>query len=354
MPTTAVSVRLAPAADRARWDRFVLDAAGGNLLQTWGWGELKQQGGWQVHRLLAEGPEGATRGALQLLVRRGPVGVGFAYGPRGPALTGTTEVAPAAALLGAAAAIARHHRCLVLKLDPEWSIDEPEASALLRALRLHPSRYDVQHRKTYLVDLEAGLEAVLARLKASTRHHIRQAERSGVRVEIHSGADAEPAVARFQPLFDQAASRGGFVGRDLDYHRAAVRYLGGSCPVAVLLASVSGEDAAGMIAVAAGPRLSYLFGGSSLGHARLHPSYLLHWRAIEWGLGCGCRTYDMWGVPNHEDPAAPGAGYFEFKTRWNGEVVRHHRCQELALWPWLGPLPRTAERLALRGRPLLT
>ena len=53
MPTTAVSVRLAHSADRARWDRFVLDAAGGNLLQSWGWGELKQQGGWRVHRLLA-------------------------------------------------------------------------------------------------------------------------------------------------------------------------------------------------------------------------------------------------------------------------------------------------------------
>jgi lipid II:glycine glycyltransferase (peptidoglycan interpeptide bridge formation enzyme) len=351
---SAVSVRLARSADRDRWDRFVLEAAGGDLLQTWGWGELKQQGGWQVHRLLAEHPDGATGGALQVLVRRGPGGVGFAYGPRGPALAATSDVAPAAALVDAAAALARRHRCLVLKLDPEWRTDDPEATALLRTLRLRPSRYDVQHRKTYLVDLGPGAEAVLARLKPSTRHHIRQAERLGVQVEIHSGAAAESSVARFQPLFDEAASRGGFVGRDLGYHRAAVRCLGGSCPVAVLLASVNGEDAAAMIAVAAGPRLCYLFGGSSPRHARLHPSYLLHWRAIEWGWDRGCRTYDMWGVPNHEDPTAPGAGYFEFKTRWNGEVVRHHRCQEVALWPRLGPLPRLAERLALRGRPLLT
>jgi lipid II:glycine glycyltransferase (peptidoglycan interpeptide bridge formation enzyme) len=109
-----------------------------------------------------------------------------------------------------------------------------------------------------------------------------------------------------------------------------------------------------MIAAAAGPRLVYLFGGSSLRHARHQPAYLMHWEAIRWGLQQGCRVYDMWGVPNHEDPQAPGAGYYEFKRRWNGEIARHHRCQDAALWPWLGPLPRLAERIALRGRPLLT
>ena len=87
--------------------------------------------------------------------------------------------------------------------------------------------------------------------------------------------------------------------------------------------------------------------------ARQHPAYLLHWEAIRWGLDRGCTVYDMWGVPSHEDPTAPGAGYYEFKTRWNGALVRFHRCQDIPLWPALGPLPRLAERLALRGRPML-
>jgi lipid II:glycine glycyltransferase (peptidoglycan interpeptide bridge formation enzyme) len=124
--------------------------------------------------------------------------------------------------------------------------------------------------------------------------------------------------------------------------------------VATLLARVEGEAVAGMIAVAAGPRLVYLFGGTALHHSRHQPAYLLHWEAIRWGLAQDCRVYDMWGVPNHEDPAAAGAGYYEFKRRWNGEIERHHRCQDVPLWPGLGPLPRLAERVALRGRPLLT
>ncbi|MDB5064769.1 MAG: Methicillin resistance protein [Chloroflexi bacterium] len=347
-------VRAATAGDRERWDALVLGEAGGNLLQTWAWAELKREHGWAVDRMVvAAGPDGELAGALQLLSRPGPGGaLSFAYAPRGPAVpSGAAGVAPAVALIEAAARIARRRRALVLKLDPEWGVDDPHAAAIRAATGLRDSAYDVQHRLTYAVDLSGGSGAVMERVKASTRRHIRRAQAGGVSVEIHR----DPAAAGlFHPLLEATVRRNGFVARDLAYHRALLRHLPGSCPVATLIARVEGTPVSGMVAVAAGPRLIYLFGGSTLEHAGLQPTYLLHWRAIEWGLDQGCGVYDMWGVPNHEDPTAPGAGYFEFKRRWNGEVLRHLRCQEAPLWPRLGPLPRLVERLALRGRPLLT
>jgi lipid II:glycine glycyltransferase (peptidoglycan interpeptide bridge formation enzyme) len=345
-------VRAAAEADRAAWDRFALHEAGGNLLQAWGWAELKREYGWEVDRFVADRGDGSFEGVLHVLTRRGTAGVSFAYGPRGPAVRDCSDRAPAAlALIGQARAAARRHRSLVLKLDPEWAVDDPAAARLIHAAGLRDSPYDVQHRKTWLVPLDGGEEAVLGRVKSSTRNHIRRAERAGVRIERRTDEDA---VDVFHPLFQETVRRSGFVGRDLAYHRAVVRHLGGSCPVATLLARVEGEAVAGMIAVAAGPRLVYLFGGSSLRHGRTQPAYLMHWEAIRWGLEQGCSVYDMWGVPNHEDPAAEGAGYYEFKRRWNGEVARHIRCQDVPLWPAFGPLPRLAERVALRGRPLLT
>jgi len=344
-------VRAATDADRGAWDSFVLAEAGGNLLQTWGWAELKREHGWDVDRFVATQGD-RLAGVMHMLTRRGAGGVAFAYGPRGPAIRDCSEGAmPALALIGAARIAARHKRALVLKLDPEWRADDPAASRLLRAAGLHDSPYDVQHRNTWLVPLDGGEDAVLSRVKASTRNHIRKAERGGVHIERRTDV---AAVDDFHPLFRETVRRSGFVGRDLDYHRAVVRHLGASCPVVVLLARVGGEAVAGMIAVAAGSRLVYLFGGSSLRQSRLQPAYLMHWEAIRWGLGNGCSVYDMWGVPNHEDPSAEGAGYYEFKRRWNGEIARHIRCQDASLWPALGPLPRLAERLALRGRPLLT
>jgi lipid II:glycine glycyltransferase (peptidoglycan interpeptide bridge formation enzyme) len=348
-------LRVGPAlaGDRARWDAFVLGPAGGNLLQTWAWAELKHEHGWRVDRLLASGADGGVAGVLHLLSRLAPGGVlCFAYAPRGPAVVpGEAGVGPAVALIEAATRIARRRRALVLKLDPEWGVDDPHAAAVRAATRLRDSAYDIQHRLTYAVDLGGGAGAVLERVKASTRRNIRRAQAGGVGVEVHH----DPAAAElFHPLLGATVGRNGFVARDLAYHRAVLRHLPGSCAVATLIARVEGVPVAGMVAVAAGPRLVYLFGGSSLEHAELQPNYLLHWRAIEWGLAQGCEVYDMWGVPNHEDPAAPGAGYYEFKRRWNGEVLRHLRCQEAPLWPRLGPLPRVAERLALRGRPLLS
>jgi peptidoglycan pentaglycine glycine transferase (the first glycine) len=348
-------LRVVPAGedDRGRWDRFVLGSAGGVLLQTWAWGELKRDHGWRVDRLLATDAGGEVAGALALLTRPGPGGaVGFAYAPRGPAVAaGDAGVAPAVALIEAAMRVARRRRALVLKLDPEWRVDDPPAAAILAATGLGDSPYDVQHRLTYAVDLDGGPGAVLERVKASTRRHIRRAQAGGVRVDVQG----DPAAADlFHPLLLATARRNGFVARDLAYHRAVLRHLPVSCPTVTLIAAVDGTPVSGMVAVAAGPRLIYLFGGSSLEHADLQPTYLLHWRAIEWGIAQGCRLYDMWGVPNHEDPTAPGAGYYEFKRRWNGEVLRHLRCQDAPLWPRLGPLPRLAERIALRGRPLLT
>jgi peptidoglycan pentaglycine glycine transferase (the first glycine) len=342
-------VREATDADRPAWDGFALEQAGGNLLQTWGWAELKREYGWAVDRLVAE-RDGELAGVLHVLTRRGTGGIAFAYAPRGPALRSLDEDAPAAlALIDRGRSVARRRRALVLKLDPEWREDDPAARRLRIAAGLRDSPYDVQHRKTWLVPLDGGEEAVLSRVKASTRNHIRKAERAGVSVELRSDEDA---VDVFHPLFAETVSRGGFVGRDVAYHRAVVRHLGASCPVVTLIARVGGEPAAGMIAVAAGPRLIYLFGGTSLAHARQQPAYLLHWEAIRWGLAKGCRVYDMWGVPNDENPET--AGYFEFKRRWNGGVERHIRCQDVLLWPVLGPLPRFAERVALRGRRLLT
>ncbi|MCP4538079.1 MAG: peptidoglycan bridge formation glycyltransferase FemA/FemB family protein, partial [Chloroflexi bacterium] len=37
---------------------------------------------------------------------------------------------------------------------------------------------------------------------------------------------------------------------------------------------------------------------SSNRHRKLMPSYLLQWELIKWAKSQGCRTYDLWGIPD--------------------------------------------------------
>ena len=38
---------------KPQWDGFVSEQETGNLLQAWGWGELRRRYGWQILRLAA-------------------------------------------------------------------------------------------------------------------------------------------------------------------------------------------------------------------------------------------------------------------------------------------------------------
>ncbi len=340
-------VREAGPDEREDWDRFVTRRCRGILMQSWGWGELRRRYGWRVSRLLAEdGADSEWRGALQVLYRSvGPAGVSWAYAPRGPALPpGPLDLEAAAALLQAARARLRPQRVAALRLDPEWGQDAT-AVEVRRRLRLREAAFDVQHRRTWLVDLRGGAAAVSSRLPPSTRRNIRLAERAEVRVDHSGGPDA---VDTFYRLHLETVSRQGFQTRPLDYYRAAVDALGAE----VFTARLHQVPVAAAVAVACGPRLVYLYGGSSPSSSRA--PYALHWAMIEWGLSQGCELYDMWGVPSHFEEGDPGPGYAVFKTRWGGHLAAH---SGLLLAPWLGPLDpaiHRAERWLLRRRPLLT
>ena len=338
---------------RAEWDAFVLGRARGNVMQSWGWAELKGRYGWSVTRIAARGPDGDVAAAMQLLFRRLGPGAVLAYAPRGPAVADLARDAePALAVLTAARRLARGRRAFTLKLDPEWETDDPATALLQRRLGLVDSVFDVQHRLTYLVDLAGGEEPTLARVKSSTRRNIRIAERGGVEVDIIE--DPAAAAARYYPLHLATAERKGYAvrARPQQYYRDLVESLQGSCPAVALVAHAGGHDLSGMIAAAAGPRLCFLFGGNTLDRDELRPSYLLHWHAMRWGMERGCSVYDMWGVPSHEDPHAPGAGYFDFKTRWNGRVARHLRCQDARLWGAAQRAIAVVEGAVVARRPL--
>ncbi len=204
--------------------------------------------------------------------------------------------------------------------------------------------FDIQHRRTWLVDISGSDDEVRRRLPPSTRRNIALAERAGVTVASVAGEGVET----FYGLHLATVARQRFQTRPLAYYQAVVAGL----DACVVLATQEGRPLAAAVVAACGPRLAYLYGGSEPGPHR--GMYSVHWAAIRWGRERGCSLYDMWGVPSRFSPGDPGPGYAVFKTRWGGRLEEHSGLQGA---PWLGPLDRPLaglERILLARRPLLT
>jgi lipid II:glycine glycyltransferase (peptidoglycan interpeptide bridge formation enzyme) len=75
----------------------------------------------------------------------------------------------------------------------------------------------------------------------------------------------------------------------------------------------------------------YLYGASSSVKRNLMASYGVQWKAIQWARARGCKTYDLWGVPDEAPDVLEAQfqnrsdglwGVYGFKRGWGGEIMR--------------------------------
>jgi lipid II:glycine glycyltransferase (peptidoglycan interpeptide bridge formation enzyme) len=210
-----------------------------------------------------------------------------------------------------------------------------------------PSRHPIQHQATMLVDIRGGDEALM-RLKESTRRNIRAGVRAGIAVEA---SDASAAMDNFYELLKETAEREHFAIRVHGYYQDLLALFRERGQVAVYLARHEDRLLAGGVMLFYGPKLIYLYGGTRGDAKDLKPGYVLHWRAIEDAQRRGCTTYDMWGVPVNPQPGERGYGYYVFKSRFNGEMVRFIGLYDLPVNRAAAITIRLAERFARAGQP---
>jgi peptidoglycan pentaglycine glycine transferase (the first glycine) len=315
----------------AAWTELVAAAPNGHVLQSWAWGELKSEFGWSVMRL-AEGSAGA-----QVLFRPLPLGLGsIAYVPKGP-LVDFTDAPGVRALLDVIRPVARQRRAICLKIEPNQA-DDPDLSGRLRTLGFHPSPQSVQPRRTILVDLDAGPEESLGRMKQKTRYNIRLAERKGVTVR----AGDETDLPCFYELMQLTSTRDGFAIHSRAYYEAAHRLFVTPGQGQLLLAEYQGKLLAGLVVLALGETAIYMYGASSDEERQRMPTYLLQWEAMLWARAQGCRTYDLWGVPDADEATLEAKftergdglwGVYRFKRGFGGRLVRFTGAWDLVYAP---------------------
>jgi len=312
--------------DAAAWNAFVRAAPGGHVLQTTTWAQLKSRFGWEAGYALVEG-EGGIQAGAQVLFRALPLGLGrVAYVPKGPLLNWANGTV-ADALLNALHRLCRRQRAIFLKIEPDEE-DNPALAQRLQGWGFRPSPQTVQPRRTILVDLTPEPEEILARMKSKTRYNVRLAKRKGVTVREGTERDLDS----FYELMTATAKRDRFGVHSRAYYEAAYQLFVPRGTGRLLLAEYDGELIAGVMVFACGDKAWYMYGASSDAHRNRMPNYLLQWEAMQWAKTRGCRTYDLWGVPDEDEETLEAHflqrrdglwGVYRFKRGFGGRVVRY-------------------------------
>jgi len=296
------------------WDQFVEDHPNAHILQTSPWGELKSAFGWKPRYVQQE-----DLGAL-ILFRRLPLGMSIGYIPRGPVGRGVWDD-----FWLAVDDLCRQERAVFLRVEP--NIWEPVSEDVIHSHLpgFIKSEQTIQPPRTILVDLEGDEDAILSAMKSKTRYNIRLAARKDVIVRESDDIEA------FHRMMLTTGARDEFGVHSLVYYQRAYDCFAPRGACTLLMAAYEGQPLAGLMAFAHGDTAWYFYGASTNQERNRMPTYLLQWEAMRWAKAIGCRTYDLWGVPDCSENELEDTfldrsdglwGVYRFKRGFGGQLRR--------------------------------
>jgi peptidoglycan pentaglycine glycine transferase (the first glycine) len=312
-----------PEVTLTQWTHFLSQYPRAHLLQTGAWGELKASFGWQAVRLVSED----NSAGVQILFRRLPLGLTFAYVPKGPVGDEPAKLWPEVHQ------VCRQHGAIFLKIEidvwerveHDFPVDQGFTLQAKKSSGFRNSPHNIQPPRTILVNLTGSEEDILARMKQKTRYNIRLSEKKGVSVRPW---DDLPA---FHQMMQVTGVRDGFGVHSLEYYQRAYELFYPAGQAQVLVAEFEGRPVAALMVFSCGRRAWYLYGASTEDERNRMPTYLLQWEAMRWSRAQGAEEYDLWGVPDEEQANLEANftkrhdglwGVYRFKRGFGGEVKR--------------------------------
>jgi lipid II:glycine glycyltransferase (peptidoglycan interpeptide bridge formation enzyme) len=218
-----------------------------------------------------------------------------------------------------------------IRFDPPWHTEGADAAPPPLYAPFSRSAADVQSPDTALVDLTAGEDEILGRMKSKGRYNIRLAHKRGVRVRSGGAEDLE----KFYALYQETARRDGINIHALSYYQALFAHCAAypGQELRLYLAEYEGKTLAANIVLLRKSAATYLYGASSNEDRNVMAPYALQWRAMTDAKAYGCAEYDLFGIPPRADPNHPMAGLYFFKTNFGGRIIHRSGSWDFAYKP---------------------
>ncbi len=302
------------------WNTFLTNYPNAHILQTAEWGLLKSSFGWSVAHVVV-GEIGA-----QILFRHLPLGLSFAYIPKGPLVPSKGgEAKDLEHFWSEVEEICKRKHAIFLKVELNAWENDPKGPSPLASFSMISGTRNVQPVCTLIVDLSGSEEDVFNRMKPKTRYNVRLAAKKGV--VVHPTDDLES----FYGVMQVTSRRMGFHVHSLEYYRRAFELFHPKQMCELFVAEYEGRPLATVMVFACGRRAYYFYGASSDEERHRKPTYPLQWESIRWAKNRGCEEYDMWGIPVEAEFLSDGEveeredglwGVYRFKRGFGGTIKR--------------------------------
>jgi peptidoglycan pentaglycine glycine transferase (the first glycine) len=365
------------------WNSIISKLPNPHFLQTFEWGQVKANYGWQPIYLVWDeaGKMKEERSlssfdfhpsAAALILKRQILRNGFAarlsilYSPKGPLLDWSNK-SLRDSVLNDLQAFAKKAGAIFLKMDPdlvlgtgipssEDDLTDNSGQVVISELKRRGWRYSsdqIQFKNTVFIDLTLSEGELLARMKQKTRYNIRLSEKKGVTLRVGNPED----FGMLYKMYAETSVRDGFVIRDESYYQTVWKlFMDSNEPTCEpLIAEVDGEPVAAIFIFYFGGRAYYVYGMSRDVHREKMPTYLLQWEAMKRAKARGCNVYDLWGAPDVFDESDPMWGVYRFKEGLGGKVVRTLGAWDYAPNPFWYKMyseiiPRVLDLMRTRGK----
>src|SRR3989344_9347118 len=259
----------------SEWEVFVHACNPATFLHSWAWGQVQKRTGEGVRYLAIQDGDKQIGAALVILVKARR---GWHYLiPHGPlCLSNENNREAVLAVVRYLREKAAHDRAVCVRIAPLWE-DTPASRETFAALGFRPAPLHVHAELTWVLDIEASEDELLAGMRKTTRHAIKKAQKSGTVAEIITPL---AALERFLPIYHATRARHQFVPFSRSFLNAQLEEFNQRGQLFLSIARYQDKDIAAAICVHYGDTVFYHHGASLLANGTPPASHLVQWAAI--------------------------------------------------------------------------
>lgn len=287
----------------AKYDEFVRQSPYRSMMQDRHWAQVKDDWG---NEIVYVEENGEIVAAMTILIKKLPLGYTLLYATRGP-VCDINDLDLVQRLLKEVEVVAKKHKAIVLKMDPEVAYSDELYERYKKAgFHLLSENDDqdalIQPRKNMVLDLKGhDEESIMMHFSKKCRSSIRGGLRKGVQVR-YSRSDED--IEMMHETYRIMAERNGITTRSVDYFKKIRDEYENT---RVYIVTHEEDLLAAALTINYHGKMYYLYAGSTNTKRNLNANHVMNYEMIRWGLEEEAEQYDFGGF------FEVGDGLYQFK-----------------------------------------